>query len=81
MAWWLSVRIHITGVVSSNPISVTMKAPLVRKVTGNHLIESTSQEKNLEPYLWFLLHSKSSMLNTIVEEGNGKPPHRIHFLG
>ena len=39
------MRTHKTGVVSSNPTRVTIKAPLMRKATGNHLIESTFLEK------------------------------------
>ena len=45
MLQWLSVRTHNTGFVSSNPKRVTMKMPLVRKVTVNHLMKSTSLEK------------------------------------
>ena len=40
----LNLRIHNTGVVSSNPAPATIKAPLVRKATGNHLMNSTSLE-------------------------------------
>ena len=34
-----------TGVVSSIPPCVTFKTPLVRKATGNHLMNSSSQAK------------------------------------
>ena len=33
-----------------------------------------------EPCLWFLLRSKSRMLSAIGEEGNRKPPHKVHSL-
>ena len=54
------VRTYIAGVVSSNPVRVAINAPLVRKATGNYLINSTSL-KNSKPFLYFLLSSKSSM--------------------
>ena len=38
-----------------------MKILLVRKATGNHLVNSTSPRKNSEPCLSFLLRSKSRM--------------------
>ena len=79
MALWLSVYTHNTAFVSSNLARVAMETPFVRKATGNHLIKKlliTSLNKSLEPCLWFLLCSKSSMLNTIYEESNGKPPHK-----
>ena len=41
------------------------------KETGNHLIKSTSLEKNSEPCRWLLLRSKSRMLNTIGEKETG----------
>ena len=41
--------------------------------------EFKSPRKNSEPCLWFLLPSKSNMLNTIDEEGNLEPPHKIDF--
>ena len=60
-----------------------MKILLVRKATGNHLIKSTSLEKAQSPV------SGSATLEieyamgfyeaTTGEEGNGKPPHKIHF--
>ena len=40
---------HNTGVVSSNPARVTMKTPLARKTTGNHLIKPTALEKIQSP--------------------------------
>ena len=45
MAYWLNMRTHNTGVVSSIPPSVTFNTPLVRKATRNHLMNSTSLEK------------------------------------
>ena len=33
--------------MSSNPACVTIKTPLLRKATGNHLTKDTSQEKVL----------------------------------
>ena len=74
LAFWLSMRTHNTGVVSSIPPCVTFKTPLVMKATGNHLMNSTSLEKNSEPCLWFLLRSKSSMqwnLNSVSREAAG----------
>ena len=60
VAYWLNMRTHNTGVVSSIPPCVTFKTILVRKATGDHLIKSTSLEKTHS--LWFLLCSKASML-------------------
>ena len=42
---WLNMWTHKTGVVSSIPPYITFKTPLVRKVTGSHLTNSTSLEK------------------------------------
>ena len=39
---WLRIRTHNTGLVSSNPARVTFFAPLVRKGTGQHLIQSNA---------------------------------------
>ena len=39
------MRTHNTEVVSSIPPCATLKMPLVRKTTGNHLVNSTSLEK------------------------------------
>ena len=50
-----------TGVVSSTPQRVTIKAQLVRKAKGNYLMKSPYLMGNPEPCLWFLLRSKSSM--------------------
>lgn len=44
-------------VVSSNPTHIPIKAPLVRKAAGNHLMISTFLEKLIAPCLWFLLRS------------------------
>ena len=79
----LGVSLHLwptfdaTGLVSSNPARVTVKTQLLRKATGNHLMNCTSLGKDSEHCLWSLLHSKSSMLNAIDEEGKGKPPHQV----
>ena len=58
---WLNFRTHNTGVGSSNPTLVTIKMPLERKATGNHLIKLIFLETSSEPCLWLLLRSKSSM--------------------
>ena len=51
---WLSMRAYYnTEVLSSNPIRFTVKAPLVRKAMGNHLIKSTSPEKRQSPVSGF----------------------------
>ena len=42
---WLSVRSHNAGVIISNPARVTIKAPLSRTATGNHLVKFTSVQK------------------------------------
>ena len=47
--YWLSMWPHNTGVVSSIPPCVTIKAPLTRKAKGNHLIKSISLEKTESP--------------------------------
>ena len=39
------VRTHKTGVVSSSHTRATMKAPLVKKAKGNHLIKSIPEKK------------------------------------
>ena len=39
------MRTHNIGVVSSITPCVTFQTPLVRKATGNHLMNSTSLEK------------------------------------
>ena len=44
---------HNTGVVSSIPPCAAIKTPLVRKATGNHLIESTALEKAQSPVSGF----------------------------
>ena len=60
-----SVRTYNTGVVSSNPTRVTIKTPLARKATGNHLIKSTFLgETQTRPQL--LLRLKSSMQRTYL---------------
>ena len=54
------------GVVSCNPVRVTMKTPMARKATGNHLMKSTSLYKTGKTFLWFLLRSKSSMQRSSI---------------
>ena len=49
----LGVLGHNTGDVSMNHTRVTIKTPLVRKATGNHLIKSTSLEKAQSPVSGF----------------------------
>ena len=49
------MQTHNTRVVSSNPTRVTIKAPLVRKANGNHLIKSTSLDKSESPVSGFCL--------------------------
>ena len=41
----LSVQTHNAGVITSIPPCVAFKTPLVRKATGNHLMNSTSLER------------------------------------
>ena len=53
VAWWLSMRNHNTGVVSSIHPCVISKTPLVRKATGNHLMNSTSLQKTQGPVSGF----------------------------
>ena len=45
VVYWLGMRTHNTGVVSSDPTRVTIKIPWVRQATGNHLMNCTSLEK------------------------------------
>lgn len=40
------MQIHDIGVVSSNPINVTIEKPFVGKTTGNRLTKSTFLENN-----------------------------------
>ena len=47
------MRTYNTGVVSSIPLCVTFKTPLVRKATGNHLMNSTFLEKTHSPVSGF----------------------------
>ena len=60
------MRTHNTRVSSSIPLCVTIKTPLVRKATRNHLIKSTSLEKLQSSHLWFLLRLKSSMRRSFL---------------
>lgn len=55
----LTVRTLNAGVVSSIPLCLTIKTPLVRKETGNPLIQSISLEKAHGPVFCFF--SNTSM--------------------
>ena len=59
---------HKTGVFSSNPTRATIKTPLVRNATGNHLIKSTSLENTKMPtsgfcYALYTRHAPSDFVN------------------
>ena len=41
----LSVQTHNAEIASSNPARLTIKTPLVKTATGNHLINATSLVK------------------------------------
>ena len=60
-----------------------MKILLVRKATGNHLVNSTSLEKlttlSLVSATLEIEYALEFYENTIGEEGNGKPPREFHF--
>ena len=77
------MQTHNVEVVSSNPARVTIKTQLVRKATRNHLVKSTSIEKTQSPVSGFcyakIEYAMEFYENTTGEEGNGKPPHKIHF--
>ena len=64
------MRTHSARDESSNPSCATVKMPLARKAKGNNPIWSTFL-RNSEPYLFFLLRLKSSMLCSQFQE--------IHF--
>ena len=53
VAQWLSVQTHNAGVITSIPPCVTFQTPLVRKATGNHLMNSTSLERTQSPVSGF----------------------------
>ena len=53
------------GFVSSIPARVTIKAPLVRKATGNHLVKSTSLEKTRSPVSGFC-YGRNRVCNTVL---------------
>ena len=53
VVYWLSMRTHNAGVVSSKLVRVTIKTSLVKKATENHLIKSTSLEKTQSPVSGF----------------------------
>ena len=68
MAYWLSMRTHNTGVVSSIPPCATFKkTPLVRKATGNHLTNSTSLEKRQSPVSGFC-YTRNRVCNPVYVE-------------
>ena len=61
------MRNHDTRVVSSSPTRVTIKTPLVRKVTGNHLIKPTSLEKDQRPVSGFC-YARSGVCKVAVDD-------------
>ena len=72
---------HNTGVVSSNSTPVTIKTPLVRKATENHLMKSIPKIDS-QPCLWFLLTAKWSMLwrySLSLHQDQSKSDKKIHF--
>ena len=78
------MRTHNTWVVSSIPPSVTFKTPLVvRKATGNHIMNSTYLEKlralSLVSAKLEIEYALEFYENTIGAECNREPPHKIHF--
>ena len=70
--------IHALNLRAGSPALVITKTPLVKKATGNHL-KLCPPRINVAPCLWSPLTLESSMLNSIDEEGNGKPPHKIYL--
>ena len=61
------MRTHNTGVVSSIPPCVTFKTPLVRKATGNHLMNSTSLGKTQNPVSGFC-YARNRVCNAVNNE-------------
>ena len=61
MLWWLSMRTHNTGVVSSNPGPVTNKSTIDEEGNEEPLHKIHFPRKCSKPCVWILLHSKSSM--------------------
>ena len=61
-----------------------MKILLMRKATGNNLIKSISLMKlralSLVSATLEIEYGMEFYENTVDEEGNGKQPHKIHFL-
>ena len=67
-----SVRLHNTWVVSSNPTRFTIKSPMVRKATRNHLVKSLYLRTNSVLFLRLLLCLQSSMRRLFLyAEQNG----------
>ena len=65
VAQWLNMRTHNTGIVSSIPPCITFETPLVRKATGNHLMNSTSLEKTQSPVSGFC-YARNQVCNAAV---------------
>ena len=40
VVWWLNMQTHNAGVVSSILPCITIKTPLMRKATGNHVLKN-----------------------------------------
>ena len=57
---------HNTGVVSSIPPCVTFKKPLVRRATGNYLMNSTSLEKTQSPVSCFC-YARNRVCNAVEQ--------------
>ena len=66
------MRTHNTEVVSSIPPCVTFKTPLVRKASGNHLMNSTSLE-NTQSAISGFCYARNRVCNAVLflinEEG------------
>ena len=62
------MQTHNIGVVSSIPPCVIFKTPLVRKATGNHLMNSTSLEKTQSPVSGFC-YAPSRVCNAATKVG------------
>ena len=67
MAQWFSMPSHNTGVVGSIHPCVTFKAPLVRKATGNHLVNSSSLEEIQSPVSGFC-YARNRVCEAVVLE-------------
>ena len=63
------MRTRSTGVVSSIPSCVTVKNAAGEEGNGRQPHEFHFPRKDSEPYLWFLLRSKSSMQRSSRGDG------------